>query len=218
MRTLFVLLGVLTGCKMIWRSDNEALSVQKAAASCRDECGNRIEMPELLGCVSTCDTWSTQKIKVLSGGARDKSQNPDPFCELTYELRDSSLVLPATGRQAFSFGFRQTKGPQDSGYLSFSTGLDPQSRLLDFTKPESRRTLQRSFTNSSLIAIFQRNDPSQAGLPTFSATEASVNETKSLIVVLEEKFDPRGPFGRIKFVRYQESRKGALIHDLECMN
>jgi hypothetical protein len=218
MRTAYLLLGLLAGCKTVWRSDNDTLSVPQPSKICNDICGTRVLNPKILGCVSACDTWSTRKIKVLTGGARNKSYEATPSCELVYENRDTAQLQPGTGHQSLSFGFSHTKGPEDSGYLSFSSGIDPVSRLVDFNKPESRRTLQRDYTTSSIIVFFQRKDPSQTNLPTFSATEASVNETKSLIVVLEEKFDPRSPFARIKSARYQESRKGALIHDFECTN
>jgi hypothetical protein len=158
-------------------------------------------------------------MKIIVGGAKDKSREPEPSCDLFYELRelkDAGETSSTGWRQAFGFGFRHTKGSEDSGYLSFSTGLDSATRLVDFTKQESRRTIQRDFTGSNIIAFFQRKDSSQGNLPTFSATEANVDTTKSVVVVLDEKFDPRSPFSSIKFVRYQENRKGALIHDFEC--
>lgn len=219
MRIFLALFFGLVGCKSLLGPESETLSTTQPFKACRDVCGHRVENPQILGCVTSCDMWSTRKVKILVGGAKDKSREPEPSCDLYYELRelkDVGETSPVSWRQAFGFGFRHSKGLEDSGYLSFSTGLDSATRLVDFTKQESRRTIQRDFTGSNIIALFQRKDSSRASLPTFSATEANVDTTKSVVVVLDEKFDPRNPFSSIRFVRYQESRKGALIHDFEC--
>jgi hypothetical protein len=222
MRILIGLLLATFGCKSGWRSESEPLSTAQSTKPCNDVCANRVENPQILGCVTTCDVWSTRNMKVLAGGPKDKSHEPSPSCDLFYELRelrepkDSSDGLSGSWHQAFSFGFKHSKGSEDSGYLSFSIGLDSASRLVDFSKPESRRTLQRDFNGSNIIAFFQRKDASQGNLPTFSVTEANLNVTKILVVVMDDKFDPKSPFAGIKFARYQENRKGALIHDFEC--
>ena len=217
---LLGVLLVLPGCKTTGnRSSSTTSGDDPSASSCQDSCGGSMASPDLLGCVTSCNTWKSNKMTTKAGQSIYPERKKDPGCSLTYEKRNAERVKTGTFFESLAFSFHYTDGIGDGGFYIIGSGLSDLSKIINFTGTEDRKEIGGADEGGVASVIFLRANPQHGGAPSFSAEgiDNVSGETKHLEIVLDKAFSPGEPFAKIESILFQSSPGQKVVHDIQCL-
>lgn len=196
--------------------DGKGSQLTAAAPQCEETCGGAYAASSLVGCVTTCDDWSTQKMTVIRGKSLYALRKPAYGCSFNHMRRDANKVRPGSVSESFSFGFQYSEGIGDGGFLITGSGNVEPSKVLDYTLPEDKKTLGTK--EQPVDVTFIRHDDKHEGKPTvFMTTKAKYSgENKELLVILSDKFDTARPFAQIVEARFLATKDSETKHEIAC--
>jgi hypothetical protein len=187
-------------------------------AACNETCAGTFASAKILGCVEACDQWVGKTLKINSGASLYKDLPPSQRCSFTYEKRNADQVHKGSFHQLFSFGFRYTDGIGDGDFLITGPGMSNRTELIDFTKDRDEKVFGTDSSGGSTSLIFIRDDSAQGHVPTFKIEEidAKLQESKTLTLVLNKKFDNFRPFVAVQLATFKSIVHGDMKHDISC--
>ena len=186
--------------------------------SCRDSCAGSMASPDLLGCVTSCDSFKSTAGNIKAGQSIYPQKKRDFGCGLTYERRNADQVKAGTFFESLSFSFHYTDGIGDGSFYIIGSGLSDASKIIDFSGVEDKKEVGDLQEGGVTDVVFLRADPALLGVPTFSASgiDNITGELKQLKVTLDKNFNPQDPFAKIKSISFKVQDGQKIKHDIQC--
>ncbi len=196
--------------------DGKSSQLTSAKPQCEETCGGAFAASSLVGCVSTCDNWKTERMTVIKGKSLYPLRKPAQGCSFNHMRRDANNIRPGGVSESFSFGFQYSDGIGDGGFLISGSGIVEPTQILDYSLPEDKKTLG---TNDQQVqATFTRHDDKHDGKPTLQLKTKSQysGENKELVLVLSDNFDVARPFAKVVEAHFLAVKDSATRHEIAC--
>jgi|LauGreDrversion4_2_1035121.scaffolds.fasta_scaffold06082_5 hypothetical protein len=196
--------------------DGKSSQLTAAAPQCEETCGGTFAASSLVGCVTTCDNWKTERMTVIKGKSLYPLRKPAQGCSFNHTRRDANKVRSGTVSETFTFGFQYSEGIGDGGFLITGSGTVEPGKILDYTLPEDKKTLGSK--DQPVAVTFIRQDPNHDGKPSvLMTTKAQYSgENKELLLVLSDNFDAARPFAKIVEARFLATKDSETKHEIAC--